>query len=182
MVSLLALLGLVFSFLGGLKEGAVRTFFSLAAGIVALPLAGLACPLLTGVLSFLPGENWENFLGFFISFAIMAGLLSLIFLLPRRALQQAWHYFLYRLLSEKDAFFNADAWDGGIVNSLPGGLLATFGTAIFMAVFVLVLQAYPIFDWLEEAVSSSGVLIWLVDSLGFVRGLLPEAIRGTAAA
>ena len=51
-------------------------------------------------------------------------------------------------------------------------------TAIGMVVFTLLVIAYPIAGWLEQAVTGSGVLTWLVTNLGFVRAMLPEAFQG----
>ena len=148
---------LVLSFLGGLKEGAVKTFFSLVALIIAIPLAGLSYHLIATLLSFLPGTNWENFFGFFITMAIISVILHFIFFLPRKIIQKIWKKgMLFRLL---------------------GGALNILGAIIGMVVFTLVLLAYPIFDWLERWVSSSGILASLVDAFGFVQSMLPEVFR-----
>ena len=60
---------------------------------------------------------------------------------------------------------------------LAGGVLNIFGACIGMAVFTLVVRAFPIFDWLERFVSSSAILMWLVDKFGFVPAMLPEVFR-----
>ena len=44
-------------------------------------------------------------------------------------------------------------------------------------VFTLVLGAYPIFGWLEQAVTGSVILNWLVVHLSFVQAVLPEVFR-----
>jgi len=159
-VSIFASLILLFSLLGGIREGAVKQFFSLIALLIAIPLAGISYHLLAGLLSFIRGENWENFLGFFIMLAVISVILYFVFLLPRRR-------------AEKD-------WKKGFLFRLIGAAFNIFNAAIGIVVFALVLHAYPIFDWLERAVSGSGVIIWLVSRLSFVQAVLPEVFRHTA--
>lgn len=159
-VSLFALLVLILSFVGGLKEGAVKQFFSLVVLLVAIPLAGSSYHLVATILSFLPGENWEKFVGFFITLAVISVILHLIVLLPRKLVQKI--------------------WKKGLLFRLLGGALNTLNASIGMAVFALVLLAYPIFDWLERAVAGSSVLSALVQALGFVQALLPGVFRDVA--
>lgn len=159
-VSIIAALILFFSFIGGFKEGAVKNFFSLIALLIAIPLTGISYRLLANLLSFIPGENWENFIGFFITLALISIILYFVFLLPRKLIQKAWG---------KGVFFR-----------LIGGALNIFNAAIGLTVFTLVLQAYPIFRWLEQAVMGSGVLTWLVVHLSFVQAMLPELLRQAA--
>jgi len=159
-VSLFAILVLILSFVGGLKEGAVKQFVSLAVLIIAIPLAGISYHLVATILSFLPGENWENFVGFFITLAVISVILHFIAFLPRKIVQKIWRKgLLFRLL---------------------GGALNTFNASIGMVVFTLVLLAYPLFDWLERAVAGSSVLSALVQALGFVQALLPGMFRDAA--
>jgi uncharacterized membrane protein required for colicin V production len=153
-VSIIAVIVLIASFVGGAKEGVVRHFFNLVAVFIAIPLTGISYKLLATVLSFIPGENWEHFVGFFITFVIIIIMLHFIFLPPRK--------------------FFEKVWKKGCLFRIFGGLLNTFNAAVGLAVFFLVLRAYPIIDWLERAVTGSGVMIWLVNSLGFVAAMLPE--------
>jgi len=159
-VNIIAGLILFFSLIGGLKEGAVRNFFSLIALIIAIPVAGVSYRLLANLLSFMPGENWENFVGFFITLALISVILYFVFLLPRRFIHKA--------------------WNKGLLFRLLGAALGLFNAAIGMVVFTLVLQAYPIFGWLEEAVTASGILSWLVVHLGFVQAMLPQLFQHAA--
>ena len=159
-VSIFASLILFFSFFGGLREGAVKSFFSLIALLIAIPLAGISYHLLANLLSFIPGENWENFIGFFIMLALISVILHFVFLLPRRFIQKV--------------------WKRGLLLRLIGAALNIFNAAIGMVVFTLVLHVYPIFGWLEQAVSGSGVIIWLVSHLSFVQAMLPELFQHTA--
>ena len=159
-VNILAVLALFFSFIGGLKEGAVKNFFSLIALIIAIPIAGLSHRLLATILSFLPGEDWKNFVGFFIALVLISIVLHFIFLLPRKFIQKA--------------------WNKGVIFRLIGGALNIFGAAIGMVVFTLLVQAYPIFGWLEQAVTGSSVLTWLVVHLSFVQAMLPEVFQEAA--
>ena len=161
-VNLIAVLILIFSLVGGLREGAVRQFFNLLALIIAIPLTGLSYHLLTNLLSFLPGENWENFIGFYITLAIISVILHLIALLPRKIVQKIWR--------------------GGLLFRLLGGALNVVNASIGMVVFTLVLLAYPIFDWLERWVAGSGVLISMVNIFAFVQSMLPQVFQSAAVA
>ena len=159
-VNIIASLILLFSLIGGLREGAVKQLFYLIALFIAIPLAGISYHLLANLLSFIPGENWENFLGFFIMLALISVILYFVFLLPRRFAQKV--------------------WKKGLLFRLIGAALNIFNAAIGMVVFTLVLRAYPIFGWLEQAVTDSGILTWLVVHLSFVQAMLPEVFRQAA--
>ena len=160
-VNIVVAIILFFSFIGGLKEGAVKNFFSLLALIIAIPLAGLSYYLLAIILAFLPGTNWENFIGFFITLVIISIILHLIFFLPRKIVQKV--------------------WKKGTLHRLLGGALNLFNTSIGLVVFTLALQAYPISDWLARAIAGSSVLTWLVGFLSFVQTMLPEEFQNAAA-
>jgi len=159
-VNILAVIILFFSFIGGLKEGAVKSFFSLIALIIAIPLTGVSYHLLANVISFLPGENWPNFVGFFVTLALISIILYFVLLLPRKLTQKA--------------------WDKGVLFRLVGGILNILNAAIGMVVFTLLLQAYPIIGWLGQAVTDSSVLTWLVVHLSFVQAMLPEIFQDAA--
>ena len=159
-VSIIASLILLFSLIGGLKEGAVKQFFSLIALLIAIPVAGISYHLLADLLSFIPGENWENFLGFFIVFGIVIAILQLAFLLPRRLIQKIWKRgLLYRLL---------------------GSVLSVVNASIGLVVFALVLFAFPIFDWLGRWVAGSSVMSFLVQIFSFIQALLPEEFQAAS--
>jgi len=160
MVGIIVAIILFFSLIGGLKEGAVKQFFSLIALLIVIPLAGLAYHLMANILSFLPGTNWANFVGFFITLGLISAIVHLIFLLPRKILQQVW---------KKGLFFR-----------LLGGALNVLNASIGMVVFTLTVGAFPLIGWLERAVIGSGVLTWLVGHLGFVQAMLPEAFQSAA--
>jgi uncharacterized membrane protein required for colicin V production len=159
-VDIVVVILLVLGFIGGMKEGAVRAFASLIAVIISIPLAGLSYRLIASLLSFLPGENWENFIGFFIAIGIITAILHLIFFLPRKLI--------------------GAVWNKGILLRLLGGAFNVLGGMIGMVVFVLVLRTYPIFDWLVRWVGSSGVLGTLVGRFGFVESMLPGIFHRVA--
>ena len=159
-VNIIVAIVFFFSLIGGLKEGAVKNFFSLIAVLIAIPLTGISYHLLSSILSFLPGENWGNFIGFFITLAIISVILHFIFFLPRKLTQKAWSKgFLFRFI-------------GGVFNIL--------NSAIGMVLFTLVILAYPIFGWLEEALIGSSILTWLVVNLSFVKSMLPDIFHDAA--
>ena len=160
LVNIIALVVLILSFFGGLKEGVVKHFFNLTVLIISIYLAGLSYHLLATILSFLPGARWENFVGFFITMALLSLVLNLVLFLPRK-------------------FFRA-IWRKGVFFRLLGAALNIFNAGIGMVVFSLVLAAYPIIDWLERAVTNASVLTWLAEHLGFVPALLPEVLKEAA--
>ena len=162
LVSILAVVILVLSFFGGMKAGAVKQFFSLAVLLVAVLLAGLSFRLIALILSFLPGENWENFFGFFITLALASVGLHFIVWIPRRIARTI--------------------WKKGIIFRLAGGVLNLIRTSIGLALLTLVITAYPILGWLEEAITGSGVMMGLLERFSFVAGMLPEVFRSTALA
>ncbi len=62
MVSIIALVVLFFSLLGGMKEGAVKNLFSLVIHIFAIYIAGFLYHLVATVLSFLPETTGRTLL------------------------------------------------------------------------------------------------------------------------
>lgn len=154
LVSIIAVIILILSLVNGFREGALKQAVSIISLLIAIPLAGLCYQWLAGLLSFMPGENWENFLGFIITMGIIMVALYFIFLLPRRFFEKSWK-------------------EGLLFRSI-GAVLSFFSAAIGMVVFALVLNAYSIFDWLQNAVSGSGVINWLGSWLSFVQSMLPS--------
>jgi uncharacterized membrane protein required for colicin V production len=159
-VSVFAVLGLLFSIFMGLREGAVRHLFSLLATLIAIPVAGISYKGLANILSFIPGENWESFIAFFIMMAVVSIILYFVFILPGRALRKA--------------------WSGGLFYCVLGAIFSLVNTILGIVVFALVLHAYPIFNGLEQAVSSSPVIAGLVSAFSCVQSVLPEVLRQAA--
>ncbi len=159
-VSLFVVFILFVSFLAGLKDGGVKHFFNLAVSLLAIYIAGLTYHFVAGLFSFLPNENWENFLGFFITFGIFSALLQLTFLLPRK---------LIKLI-----------WKRGVGYRLLGAGLSAVNTSIGLVVFALVLSAFPVLEWLGRWVAGSSVMSSLVQVFGFIQALLPEEFLAPA--
>ena len=61
-----------------------------------------------------------------------------------------------------------------------GGVMNLLNSGIGMAAFTLALGAYPILDFLERAVTSAGIPVWLVAHLGFIQVMLPEVFQDAA--
>ena len=160
LVSVLVVLVLFLSALGGFKEGAVKSFFSLLALIIAITLTGIFYGPLSSVISFLPGENMEQFIGFLITLALINVILNFVFFLPRKSIQIVWRE--------------------GLSFRIIGGILKLLSSAVGMVVFALLVRAYPIMRWLEQTIAGSGVLTWLTVHLTFVQAMLPEVFRITA--
>jgi len=162
LVSILAVVILILSFFGGMKEGTVKQLFSLAILLIAILLTGVSYRLIALILSFLPGQNWENFIGFFVTLALASLILHFITWIPRRIARAI--------------------WKKGLIFRLVGGVLNLIQTSIGLALLALVIAAYPIWRWLAEAIYGSGVVMGLLERFGFVAGMLPEAFRSAALA
>jgi len=146
---------LLVGFIFGPKQGGiVKIASSLIAHLFAIPLAGISYQLLASLFSFLPGDNWDNFVGFFGTKYLIIGILYFLFL------------FLSRRFMQKD-------WKKGIFFRLIGGLLSALNSAMGMVTLVLAVQAFPFSAWFERVVSGSSFLDWLVTSLGFIKAMLP---------
>ena len=158
-VNIIAVFILFFSLIGGLKEGAVKQGSNLLVLVIAIPLTGLSYRLLAGILSFLPGTNWESFFGFFITFALISAIFHIILLLPVK--------------------ITGKIWKKGLLFRLSGGAFNLVNAGMGMTLFALILAVYPIIDWLERAVINAGVIVWLVEHLSFVQSMLPEIFQKT---
>ena len=159
LINILAAIILFLSFFGGFFQGAVKSFFSLLSFIIAVPVAGRVYPFIAGLLSFLPGENWENFIGFFIALAIVSIILAFVFYLPRKIMEKV--------------------WSGGILFRLGGGILNLLGAAIGLVVLASLISTYPVWDWLQQAMTDASIIQWMVSNLGFIRVLLPDLLQRT---
>jgi uncharacterized membrane protein required for colicin V production len=139
---------LVLGFIGGMFSGAVKTFFSLAALVIAAIIAALCYHYVSVLLIFLPMVDWRSFFGFFITLLLIKIIFEILLLIPRGFIKMIWRKgILYRLL---------------------GGLFGLLETSIFLAVLALLIQTFPFWNFLEDAVNSSANLEWLVSNLGFV--------------
>jgi uncharacterized membrane protein required for colicin V production len=156
-LDIIAVIILIGTFFGGLSEGAVRSALSLVTLLIAIPTAGLFYYILANVFAFLPGPNWNNFVGFFVTLGIITAILQLIFLVPRK-------------IAEK-------IFGKGLLSRLGGAVVNLIGTGISFALLVIVLRAYPVVDWLVQAVSQSTILTRLAQIFGFVASMLPSQFR-----
>ncbi|HAV10232.1 MAG TPA: hypothetical protein DCX22_01245 [Dehalococcoidia bacterium] len=148
---------LIFSFIGGLKNGAVKEFFGLTGILIAIPVTGAAYGIMVAVLSFIPDTNWQNFAGFLITFTLVNIALFLLFLLPRMAL--------------------GGIWQGGILSALIGGIFNVINAAIGLTVFCFLVLTYPVLSFLVTIITCSSMLNWLMTILHFVQLLLPTAFQ-----
>ena len=153
-VDVIAALILIFSFIGGLKEGAVKSFFALVAMFISIPVTGFLYGYIVDILFFIPSEVWRNFIGFFGAFIIISIILAIIFLIPRNLL--------------------GGLWDKGVLSPLLGGLFSLIGAGISLVLLRIVVHTFPIFDWLDYVLVNSSVVSWLTTYLDFIRLMLPE--------
>jgi uncharacterized membrane protein required for colicin V production len=157
LINLIAILILVFSLVGGFFQGGIKSFFSIVSYLIALPIAGYFYSYVAGMLSFIPGENWENFLGFVIVIGIVSVILHFVFLLPRKILDK---------VIEK-----------GVISRFVGGFLTFLNACIGLTVFALLINAFPVWIWLQIEMANSAVIKLLISVFVLVQGLLPEIMR-----
>jgi uncharacterized membrane protein required for colicin V production len=157
LISIIIGLVLFFSFVGGTLQGAAKSFFSLLSLIIAIPIAGRFFQGLASILSFLPGENWENFLSFFILLGLSIVILHFVFYIPRKVMEKI--------------------WNGGFIFRLTGGILNLLGAAIGFVLLTLVITIYPVWGWLANTLNDSGIIIWLISNFGFIQNMLPGFMR-----
>jgi uncharacterized membrane protein required for colicin V production len=156
-VDIIVTLILIFSFIGGLKNGAVKELFSVLCTLTAIFISGAVYGLLVSLLQFISDFNWRSLLGFFITYVIVSIVLFLIVLLPRKLLEGLWR--------------------GGILSSALGGIFNIMNASIGVVLFCTLLQAYPGLPFVSDAIGSSGMVSWLMRYLQFVQLLLPVSIQ-----
>jgi uncharacterized membrane protein required for colicin V production len=145
-IDIVVALVLVFSFIGGLKQGAVREFFGLLAFIIALSFTGAFITFVWGWLGFIPDNSWRSFFTFLATMGIILIILHLVFLLPRMLLDKV--------------------WNGGFIWNVLGGIFGVANTALGLVLMVVLLDIYPVLNWLSDFLAASGVMNWLVSSFG----------------
>lgn len=156
-VDIIVALILIFSFLGGLKEGAIKEFLNLVAMLLALALVGFFMGFITTWFNFVPDVNWSSLLGFATTLLIILIVLGLLF----------WPL---RSLVEK-------GWNGGALWSILGGIFGLINSAVGLVVLVRLFAVYPVFPWLNSVFLSSQILNWLVSNIGPLLFMLPAAFR-----
>ncbi|MCX6002401.1 MAG: CvpA family protein, partial [Chloroflexi bacterium] len=109
-IDLIVALVLVFSLIGGLKQGAVKEFFGLLAFIVALSLTGAFTAYVWAWMSFATDHLWRAFFTFLVTMGIILIVLHLVFLLPRNLLDRI--------------------WNGGFIWNVLGGIFGLLNTAL----------------------------------------------------
>lgn len=147
-IDLIVALVLVFSFLGGLKEGAVRGFFGLLAFIIALSLTGAFTAYFLGWMSFVPDHLWRAFFTFLVTMGIITIILHLVLMLPRHLLDKV--------------------WNGGFIWNALGGIFGVVNSALGLVLMVILFDIYPVLNWLSDLLTASNVLNWLVSSFGSI--------------
>ena len=148
---------LIFSFLGGLKEGAAKEFFALLALIIALALSGVFYGYVSSWLAFFSDATWRYFVGFLLTVGIIMIILYLVFMIPRNLLEKV--------------------WNGGIIWNVLGGVFALLNSAIGLTVLVALLEAFPVLEWLSDVFLASNILNWLVSKLSYITLLIPGTVN-----
>lgn len=158
-VDIIVALILVFSFIGGLREGAVREFLNLLALLIGLALTGLFMGYVVAWFVFVWDMNWRYLFSFVTTLLLIMMVLGLL----------SWPL---RALIEK-------GWNSGPLWSMLGGLFGLVSSAIGLVVLVTLFEVYPVFPWLNSIFLSSQILNWLVSTLGSVLMAMPGPLRYT---
>jgi len=137
-----------------MKQELPKTVSAVVAHLIAIPLAGIAYLRLASAFSFLSGDNWDNFAGFFVA------KYSIILIL----------YIVFLLLAKR---FIPKIQRKGIFIRLSGAVLNTLNSAMGMVTVFLVVTAYPMSGWFGRQILGSSVLEWLAARLSFVAAMLP---------
>jgi uncharacterized membrane protein required for colicin V production len=140
----------------GYREGLVKSTSSLISSLLGFFFAGKTYSVMAGVLSFLPGTEWQNFIGFFVVALFFDVVIGLI-LIPARA----W----YDRKTEK-----------GFSKNLAGSLIGVINLALGLTVFALAVKVYPLTGLLEEVVNESSVFKELTGNFGFLRLLMSDFV------
>lgn len=152
-IDIIIALVLIFSFIGGLRGGAIKEFFGLAAFIIALPFTGILVGLVSGWFSFINDTNWRSFVAFLVAMGIIILVLYIVFWIPRHLVEKIW----------SDGFF----W------SLLGGMFRAMNSALGLVLLVVLLDTYPVLDSFDSLLGASHLLNWIVGTFGaFIIGLL----------
>jgi uncharacterized membrane protein required for colicin V production len=153
LVDIIITLILIFSFIGGLKEGIIKELGSLIAFIIALPLTVIFFIYVSPWFSFIGNAGWRSLLAFLLTLGIITLIIMLLFWIPKHFLDKA--------------------WSGGFIWSLLGGLVGVLNSALGLVLLVNLMDIYPVFSIFNTVLHSSGVLNWLVMTFGgFVLSLL----------
>ncbi len=145
-VDIMVVLVLVFSFLGGLRQGAPKEMCGLLAFIVALSITGAFSIYVFAWMSFTSDHLWRSLLTFVITMAIIMIIMHIVLLIPRHLLDKI--------------------WSGGFFWSALGGIFGLINSALGMVLMVLLLGIYPVLGWLNDLLAASSVLDWLVSVSG----------------
>jgi uncharacterized membrane protein required for colicin V production len=156
-VTIVAALILIFSFIGGLTQGLVKSFFSVITFVIAVPVAGLYYQSAAGWLKVINNQAWQNLLGFFIIMAVASIILSLICFLPRKILDTVTHEM------------------PGL--RIIGGLLNLLGAIMGLIVLTCLISVFPVWEWLRLSFHDSGLISWLMAHFALFQSLLPELLR-----
>jgi uncharacterized membrane protein required for colicin V production len=145
-IDIIAVLILIFSFVGGLRQGAPKEFFGLLGFIVTLLLSGFFVSYINVWLAFVPDGLWRAFLTLLLTMSIILIVINIVLLLPRNLLDSV--------------------WNGGFIWSALGGVLGVINTALGFALVMVILNLYPVMPWLNAWLASSQVLNWVSSTFG----------------
>lgn len=145
---------LIFSFIYGLKQGAIRSLFSLISIVVSIFLTNLLFKYSLNFFSFIGDTNWHGFVAFFALLILISVLLSLILLLPQKLL--------------------TSNTNEGLLSMSIGGFISIICILIFLVVLKLVTDVFPISIWFQNILNASLIVRWTVKYFNFVGFLMPN--------
>jgi uncharacterized membrane protein required for colicin V production len=152
-IDIIIALVLIFSFIGGLRGGAVKEFLGLVGFIIALPLTGMFAGFVSGWFYFINDANWRSFIVFLVAMGIIVLILHIVFWIPRNLMEKI--------------------WNGGFFWSLLGGIFSTMNSALGLVLLVILMDSYPILGSFESLLNASHLLNWLVGTFGaFIMSLM----------
>jgi membrane protein required for colicin V production len=145
---------LVFSFIGGFREGAPREIAGLTAFILGLIFTYFFVGSVAGWLSFVSDDTWRSLFSFLLTLGIIIVILYLLLWIPRKFLEKV--------------------WTDGIIWSLMGGVLGLFSGMLGLALFIKLSNFYEVWPWLNQVLASSRILS-LIDSM--LGGVINTLVR-----
>lgn len=143
---------LIFSFIYGLKQGAIKSLFSLITIVAGIFLTNLFFKYSLNLFSLILDPNWHGFIAFFSLLILICILISLIFLLPGKLL--------------------APNLNQGLLSMSIGGFISIICILIFLALLKLIIDIFPISIWFQNILNTSAIARWTVKYFNFVGFLI----------
>ena len=136
----------------GYGEGLVKGLSAFISTVLGFFFASKTYSILAGVLAFLPGDQWEKFIGFF-AMAFLFNVLIGLFLIPARA----WY---------------ENKLERSFATKIVGSIIGVINLSLGLTVLAFAVRAYPVSRLLERMISESSAFTQLVDNFAFFKVLI----------